>query len=165
MEDAMTIYPTPAHDPAVYEQIYAAVARLYDRARIVFGKQCEATVSGVSFWYVDCLRGKPQDPAWSAETIAQAGIHGAREIVQSLVDHPDFAWWGTPLGRAVAWHIGYTKEQVPREVVATILDVSRQRIHQLVVRKIEQGGNQPFLAEEVRALLRHKWANSLESAA
>lgn len=41
-------------------------------------------------------------------------------------------WWRSPLGQAVAYWIGYHEEHVPYMEAARILDVSRQRVYQLI---------------------------------
>ena len=154
---------TPCHLPGVRQEIHEAVRRLHGRARHVFGRQPEATVAGTTDWYVQELTCAGDAPGAELNERARAA---AREIVTDLVDCPDFAWWGTQLGRAVAWWIGYrpNEEQVPREAVAEILGVSRQRVHRIVMSKLEAAGNQTFSPGEVRTLLKDRWYRQQDAA-
>jgi hypothetical protein len=145
----MPDYQTPAYTPAARGELERAVKRLYDRARIVLGKQCEATVNGVVDWYIQELTCAARDE--SIAKLIRRGQYAAVEVALHVIDCPDFAWWGTALGRAVAWHIGYTKQEVPREVVAAVLGISRQRVHVLVQR------DGAFTPERLRDRLREQW--------
>src|SRR5882757_3578001 len=140
-------YPTPAHHPLVREEIGNAVTRFYGRALVVLGPQHEATPSYIKNWYAEELL---------SPVVADAK-RVAQEIHKMLVDSPDFDWWGTHLGRACAWHIGYGHVLVPREAVAAILGVTRQWVHQLSERKKNSGMAGTFGCLEVRDLLRDRW--------
>lgn len=48
---------------------------------------------------------------------------------------PPERWWGTPLGRVVAWRVGFPgADGVPVVVAAAMLGVSRQFVHDLMNR-------------------------------
>jgi hypothetical protein len=155
------IHPNPTHDPAVRTELMDYVASLYQRARTVLGQQCEATPSGVVNWYADGLRTDPSDN----EETKRVQVQTADEIVTSLIDPcvttgPEF--WTTALGRAVAWHIGYRDpEQVPRDVIAALLGVTRQAIWAMAQRKVGRGGSPDFTGGEVREILRARWRENV----
>ncbi|GAA2224438.1 hypothetical protein ACFY2R_25905 [Micromonospora olivasterospora] len=69
---------------------------------------------------------------------------------------PPPQWWGTPLGRAVAWRVGHpTATSVSYAVAGAMLGISRQGVHDLVTRgrltRHPDGGVTP---ESVRDRLR-----------
>lgn len=49
-----------------------------------------------------------------------------------IVASPTIEWWRSPLGQAVAHWVGFHLPEVPYVAAGKILDVSRQRIYQLV---------------------------------
>lgn len=141
--------PNPATGRTVHAQLTREIAVLYRRARAILGEQCEATVAGVSRFYWRELA--MDTPDADETTLATRARQAAHDIATELHVQPDFRWWGTPLGRACAWHIGYYQQDVPREVVAEVLDISRQAVHDRVRRV---GG---FTAEMLRDAYRAQW--------
>ncbi|MGW1059284.1 hypothetical protein [Micromonospora rubida] len=95
-----------------------AVAALRDLVRIRAGRWAERIIDG--------------DDA--------TAIGMVMRVVATL--HPDdgpFApppeWWGTPLGRAVAWRVGHpTAVSVSYAVAGAMLGITRQGVHDLVNR-------------------------------
>lgn len=154
----MPDYLTPAFVPAVEHQLRIAVDELYRRARSILGDQCEATPAGVTRFYLGELRMTNADtgPGDLGQRARQAAVEIARDLVTT-----DFAWWGTPLGRACAWHIGYLHgsdtavnalRPVPREAVAAIWGISRQGVH-----KRAQQDDGTLTVARVREVFRERW--------
>lgn len=69
---------------------------------------------------------------------------------------PPVDWWGTPLGRALAWHAGHpTAESVPYPVAGAMLGITRQGVHDLVSRgKLARHPGGGVVPASVRARLR-----------
>jgi hypothetical protein len=93
------------------------------------------------------------------------GDPAAVSMVRALVDPADLSdprFWPTPLGRLLFAVGGYQGEAVPQALAAAVLDVSRQRVHQLVLSgqlRSETGINlavRQVHAGDVRDLLRAK---------
>lgn len=117
----MRYYPTPAHDPAVEGQLLAYLTDLKRRAEGAFGPTWEAPdPQAVASDYVFQLQ-RDSDPHQGVADLMN--VLDARSL-------SDRWFWGTPLGRAMAWHIGYYVPEVPPQVVACVLWVSRQRVAQ-----------------------------------
>lgn len=65
------------------------------------------------------------------EGLAPASARRAYVAVWGTAAAPK-EWWRSPLGQAVAYWIGYHEDHVPYMEAARILNVSRQRIYQLI---------------------------------
>lgn len=65
------------------------------------------------------------------EGLAPASARRAYQAVWGNLTAPK-EWWRSPLGQAVAYWIGWHQEHVPYMAAAGVLDVSRQRIYQLI---------------------------------
>jgi hypothetical protein len=68
----------------------------------------------------------------------------------------DEAFWRTPLGRIIAWHIGFPRERVQTSLVGTLLGTSRQYGYRAVagLDKELRDGSVTVPSDEVRRLLR-----------
>jgi hypothetical protein len=56
-------------------------------------------------------------------------------IVNNLVDRhylDDPDWWGSPLGRALVWHVGYQGPYAPVPVATAALGVSRTWLYRMI---------------------------------
>lgn len=145
----MIDYPlTPAHTEECAEQIRAAVAALYRRATSILGAQLEGTPGFSADYLIEALRGNDVE---APESMAQLA---AVQIVHDLLDTAataDPAFWGTALGRAIVWHVGWpgTHEVkiVPISVSCRVLGVTRQAAH--------QWGD--TWSDGLRARLRERW--------
>lgn len=149
----MIEYATPADDPGCREQIAEAVFRLYRRASSILGDQCEATPDYTTTYLhgllSETLTGDDVDTAALA-TMA------AYQIVKDLVDPGEVAepgWWGTPLGRAVCWWVGWpgnpkaSVQIVPASVVRHVLGFTRQAAFQ----------RGDIYSDELQRALRERW--------
>lgn len=145
------MYATPAHDPRCREQLATAVAALYRRARSILGEQPEATPDYTTNWLYDVLTLGIGEA--SAETMATMAAY---QIVRDLMDPAEVAssaWWGTPLGRAIVWWVGWPASPsqsvvvVPQRIVCHVLGVTRQRAAQMGV----------VWSDELTAQLRRRW--------
>jgi hypothetical protein len=67
----------------------------------------------------------------------------------------DEAFWRTPLGRVIAWHVGFPRERVQTSLVGTLLGTSRQYGYRAVVDldKELRDGSVTVPSEGVRRLL------------
>jgi hypothetical protein len=85
--------------------------------------------------------------------------HAAREVAMALVGERAFddeAFWRTPLGRVIAWYIGFPRERVQTSLVGTLLGTSRQYGYRAVadLDKELRDGSVTVPSEGVRRLLR-----------
>lgn len=103
------------------EQMLALIDRLYRRCAAVF---------------IGCT---PDDPTLILR-VYQRGLSDerseyiARQIGRHLVDRSeleDEAFWKTPVGRQVAWHVGYPYDRCPAALVGPISGTSRQYAHRV----------------------------------
>lgn len=145
----MTTYPTPAHTDECAAQIRGAVDRLYRRASNVLGAQVEATPEYTADYLTQCLRERdPDAPESMAQLAAVQIVHDVLDKSTSEVS----AFWGTALGRAIVWHVGWPGTHeikiVPASVVMFVLGVTRQRAHQLG----------PLYSDDLRGRLREQWS-------
>lgn len=81
----------------------------------------------------------------------------ARDIAQHLSLERSFNWWGTPLGRACAWHIGYLDETPPSEVVTAVLGFSRQYHSRIRARRVANGLPRDLSDVDLANDLRARW--------
>ncbi|HEY3506909.1 MAG TPA: hypothetical protein VGN37_29480 [Actinocatenispora sp.] len=89
------------------------------------------------------------DPA--AATMAAARLIAALYPGDTAFD-PPLGWWATPLGRVVAHRVGHPgAAAVPYSVAGAMLGVSRQGVHDLVVRhKLDRHPDGGVRTESVR---------------
>lgn len=74
-----------------------------------------------------------------------------------MVGAPTIEWWRSPLGQSVAHWVGFYLPEVPYVAAAKILDVSRQRIYQLVKdegKLIQVPGRHAVTADSLAAHIR-----------
>lgn len=74
---------------------------------------------------------------------------------------PPAAWWGTPLGRAVARRAGHpAATAVPVSVAAAMLDITRQGVHDLVRRhKLDRDPDGSITTASIQARLSRSRSN------
>lgn len=74
---------------------------------------------------------------------------------------PPAAWWGTPLGRAVARRAGHpAATAVPVSVAAAMLDITRQGVHDLVRRhKLDRDPDGAITTASIQARLSRSRSN------
>lgn len=74
---------------------------------------------------------------------------------------PPAAWWGTPLGRAVARRVGHpAATAVPVSVAAAMLDITRQGVHDLVRRhKLDRDPDGAITTASIQARLSRSRSN------
>lgn len=110
----------PLDLPDLETEIRDRVDRLAARSSYLFVHPVPtAKRNQVTAWHLKALRGN-------------AGEDAIRQIVFELVDPGELdtaGFWGSALGRAVAWHIGYHREVVPVPTAGAILEVTRQAVH------------------------------------
>jgi hypothetical protein len=132
------------------DQLAALVEEFHARARVLYGAPALAAFSpgaiardyGVQLW---CG--------------GNAAERASREVAMALVGERAFddeAFWRTPLGRVIAWHVGFPRERVQTSLVGTLLGTSRQYGYRAVVDldKELRDGSVTVPSEGVRQLLR-----------
>lgn len=132
-------------------QLYEHVSREMARARRLFGCKPQLTADAFTLGMLQNL-GRSGDPAFARSA--------ALIIIEELVPASELLttkFWRSPLGQALAWVVGYHQPTVPQATVAAIVDVSRQRIHELVNagRLARINGQVP--ADAVRDLLHRRY--------
>ena len=94
----------------------------------------------------------------------------ARRLTDHLI-HPlelsTVGFWGTELGRCIAWWIGGPEDAVSRTVVAEVLQCSRQNVHQLVesgalkVARTAEGAAVGVTRESLRDEMQRRWPQAV----
>lgn len=137
----------------VIEEIRKRLDLLQLRYSIIWPKRTVPSPEAVS----ECARDV-------AESLARRDVP-AVHIVRALVDPADLAghpFWSTPLGRLLFAAGGYPCGEMTQATAATVLNLSRQRVHQLVLSgalRSETGGipsARMVRAGDVCDLLRHR---------
>lgn len=126
MSARLTPIAHPLHDPTLRDEIAFHVDSLSTRYAAVFP-------GGPHYGSFD--RTALVDSYVSAlQHMDIGGEVAAQKIANHLVD-PSFpadpAWWARPLGRAVAWHLGYYRTAARLVVAEHLLRLSRQRVAQM----------------------------------
>lgn len=142
---------------ALNDQLIELIDRLWARSTVVFGPlQLEHTAEGLCATFVHELS-RTSDIA-NRVTAGQIGRH--------LIDRAeldDEAFWATPLGRVLAWHVGYPYERCPAALVGAILGTSRQygwrKASEMEVSRDERG-RRYVPSIEVRRLARERMRTS-----
>jgi len=89
------------------------------------------------------VRVRSQAGQWAERILSgddQAALHTIVRLVSTLYPSdepfdPPLDWWRTPTGQAVAWRIGHpTAEAVSYPVAGAMLGITRQGVHDLVLR-------------------------------
>jgi hypothetical protein len=108
-------------------------SRLLDPLEIVFDQtvddlRARAEQAAAAF-AARLLGADDQDAAWAAATLIGA------LYPSDTAFNPPPDWWRTPLGRAVLRRMGHpSAETVPYAVAGAMLGITRQGVHDLVVR-------------------------------
>lgn len=130
-------------DPAVYDDLRERVRQLDVRFCAIFGSRTydEAWVAGAALWWSEALLGNMAHEQAGNVT----GEDAARQVLDNLVDpverrRPEF--WGTPLGRALAWWTGGEEAAelqgdrgVHRSEAAAALGISRQAVQKSITER------------------------------
>jgi hypothetical protein len=137
------------HDELL-DQLATLVEEFHARARALYGASAleQFSPSTIAFAYAQAL--------WLGGKLAE---YTAREVAMALVGERAFddeAFWRTPLGRIIAWHIGFPRERVQTSLVGTLLGTSRQYGYRAVagLDKELRDGSVTVPSDEVRRLLR-----------
>lgn len=134
------------------EQLLVLLDRLRDRAACIFGGVTLDDADQILRIQLTCLGDE------RAEFMA-------RKIGLHLIDRAELdseAFWATPLGRQLAWHVGYPYEQCPAALVHAILGTSRQYAHRVCAEMVTSRdalGRRHVPASEVRRLVHGREQN------
>jgi hypothetical protein len=84
-----------------------------------------------------------QAKAWARQLLGDDESQAQRTVIRLVISlfpgdgpfDPPPEWWRTPLGRVMAWRVGHPgAEAVPYSVAGDMLGITRQGVHDLVVR-------------------------------
>lgn len=108
-------------------------SRLLDPLEIVFDQTVDdlraRAEQAAAVFAARLLGADDQDAAWAAATLIGA------LYPSDTAFNPPPDWWRTPLGRAVLRRMGHpSAETVPYAVAGAMLGITRQGVHDLVVR-------------------------------
>lgn len=105
---------------ALSDQLIELIDRLWARSTVVFGHaQIPRMPEQLCAVYLHEL----------SRTSDIANRVAAGQIGRNLIDRAeldDDKFWATPLGRVLAWHVGYPYERCPVALIGAIIDTSRQ---------------------------------------
>lgn len=145
-------------DPsALSVQLIELIDRLWVRSTVVFGPvEVGRTQEQLREHYLlELSRGSE-----TANRVT-AGQIGRHLIDRAELD--DEAFWATPLGRILAWHVGYPYERCPAALVGAILGTSRQygwrKASEMEISRDERG-RRYVPSIEVRRLARERMRTS-----
>jgi hypothetical protein len=151
---------------ALTSQLLSLVeSRLLDPLEILLGSEAELEV----------LRSRiaARTAAWASQLLAddsEAAARVATRLVSALYPgdapfDPPAAWWQTPLGQVVALWVGHPgAEAVSYAVAGAMLGVTRQGVHDLVVRgKLERCESGGVIASSVRNRISQRLAAGLRA--
>lgn len=83
----------------------------------------------------------------------QAAINLVHALFGTAGD-PVTDWWKTEAGQAVSYALGYHRDHAFRVDVQAILGISRQRVHELIVKGVLVEDQMGVTAESIRARVR-----------
>jgi len=141
--------------PGVRAQLVAAVQSLDTRHSTVFAavESSHGKHVQVADYYADGLR--------SPDAAGQGLALEVMEMLMARDVYGSFAFWCSPLGRAVAWHIGYHAEYAPRMLAGAALgfkeSAARQRVQQLIAAGQLVGGPDGVAADSLAKLMQRRW--------
>jgi hypothetical protein len=140
----------------LYAQLLDMIGTLQVRAQAIFGPGTAAFTSAQALArdYVGRLTGLTWEDAEST----------CRELAIGLLSEQDLhdeAFWKTPLGRLMSWHIGYPAPYVHLKLLGSLIGVSRQyayrRAHELGITKGRIGdGAMTISSTDARRLVRER---------
>ncbi|NRQ40348.1 hypothetical protein HII36_52285 [Nonomuraea sp. NN258] len=154
--------PWPDERHALAEDLRRIVgARLLDPLDILFGDDGDDGDGGADTRLRDRLAARAGQ--WADVLLGdddRAAAFLAIRLVSALYPgdgpfDPPAAWWGTPLGRAVARRAGHpAAAAVPVTVAAAMLGITRQGVHDLVRRhKLDRDAAGAIITDSIRARL------------
>jgi hypothetical protein len=141
--------------PGVRAQLGAAVQSLDIRHSTVFAtvETDEDKRAQVADYYADGLR--------SPDAAGQGLALEVMEMLMARDLHGSFDFWASPLGQAVAWHIGHHAEYAPRMLAGAALgfkeSAARQRVQQLIAAGQLVGGPDGVAADSLAKLMQRRW--------
>lgn len=139
----------PLTDPEVANQVAFRVSHLAERHAGIFGETQDPRT----------VRARAEHlSAALARASAEVGAEVARKLVNTLVGREEARgaqFWETALGRVLALHGAFPDQTMTRSQAGAILDVSRQRVGQMLDQGLLEQGRGGFIvtASLVRLLV------------